>query len=283
MSNYQVTPLPTAVPEVIDRLGQIVAWAKAEKSPIGYFAAVYQDVTRHIHDEIEKGPPPSGTFEDPERMRRFDVVFANRFIAAFDAWYSDDGGDVSRSWKLAFDTAATERAAVQGGSRFARLPVLVHLLLGVNAHMNLDLGCAASTIAPGDAIEHLSGDFRAINEVLDKISPHQTLAAERVEPLTRLADRWGWLTHTIIDADIEARRASSWEFAKNLAAGSDAERAPLIAGRDEMVEGQGRELLDLVQSKSWSSWKRWLLRPLVLLDTLLTSPVDEVIDSFGKE
>lgn len=63
-------------------------------------------------------------FEDPAWVTRWDVAFADLFLAAHDADLA--GGVVPRPWRLAFAADPT-------------LPVLVHLLLGMNAHINYDL------------------------------------------------------------------------------------------------------------------------------------------------
>ena len=41
-----------------------------------------------------------------------------------------------------------------------------HLLLGCNAHINLDLGVALADIARGKELEPLRSDFEAINGLL---------------------------------------------------------------------------------------------------------------------
>lgn len=44
--------------------------------------------------------------------------------------------------------------------------ILQHLLLGINAHINLDLGIAAAQTSPGDDLPDLRNDFVEINRVL---------------------------------------------------------------------------------------------------------------------
>ncbi len=273
--------LPDDIPGVLSRLDEIIDWAIEHHSPIGYFAAVYRSVTQTIHDEIMKGPSPAGAFVDPERMRRFDVVFANRFIAAFDDWQA--GRTPTEAWRLAFETAEAERLATTKRSRWGRLPVLVHLLLGVNAHMNLDLGCAASEIAPGEAFPELRGDFQAINHVLAGMVPRERMAEERVAPFERLADRWHWLSGHIIDADIEARRESSWRYGESIARLVAEARHHAIGTRDGTVVGQGHTLLAFVQDRFWASPRHIFIRPLVLIDAWTTDPVADVIRAFAGD
>ena len=41
-----------------------------------------------------------------------------------------------------------------------------HLLMGMNAHINLDLGIAASEVAGGNSIHDLKSDFMKVNDIL---------------------------------------------------------------------------------------------------------------------
>ncbi len=92
----------TNIPEVIARLEQIVAWAKAHNSTLGYFAAVYLTMTKAVNAAIQRGD-----FENGSRMEQMDVVFARRYVAAFDAWQA--GQQTSESWLLAFEASKDER------------------------------------------------------------------------------------------------------------------------------------------------------------------------------
>jgi hypothetical protein len=64
------------------------------------------------------------SFEDPEWVEIWDVVFADLYLDAHDADVA--GKPVPRPWRLAFDAPAA-------------LPPLRHVLLGINAHVNYDL------------------------------------------------------------------------------------------------------------------------------------------------
>ena len=71
-----------------------------------------------------------------ERMERLSITFVDRYLAALDGYRA--GRTVTKSWELALDTAEARRPIV-----------LQHLLLAINAHVNLDLGIAAAETAPG--------------------------------------------------------------------------------------------------------------------------------------
>jgi hypothetical protein len=83
------------------------------------FLSTYQRTTAAVGEAIEQA-----SFEDPDWVEEWDVVFAKLFLDAHDA---DVAGDpVPRPWRLAFDAPAD-------------LPELRHVLLGINAHINYDL------------------------------------------------------------------------------------------------------------------------------------------------
>ena len=65
-------------------------------------------------------------FDDGERMERLNVAFAARCLSALGA--CRHGAPPTRSWALAFEAGEALRPVV-----------LQHLLVGINAHMNLDL------------------------------------------------------------------------------------------------------------------------------------------------
>lgn len=137
-----------SIAEVITRLEQIVEETKERQSPLGYFAALYLKMTIAVRDGIE-----NGQFENGSRMEQLDVRFANRYFEAYDAWQS--GKPCTQSWQTAFEASKDER-----------LTVLQHVLLGMNAHINLDLGIAAAQTRSGDAIFGLRKDFDRINDII---------------------------------------------------------------------------------------------------------------------
>lgn len=127
----------TNIREVIQILDIIIADCKQKQSRLGYFATLYQLMTKAVAAGMDKG-----IFENNARMEQLDVVFANRYLQAyFD--YSNQL-PVTTSWQTAFDAAGRND-----------LIVVQHLLLGINAHINLDLGIAAADICTVDNIQDL--------------------------------------------------------------------------------------------------------------------------------
>src|SRR6478735_2081422 len=135
------------------------------QSRLGYFAALYNRVTMAVRDGIR-----AGTFADNARMERLDVAFANRYLVAHDRF--SRGAAAPASWRLAFEA----------GTRLD-LSVLQHLLLGINAHINLDLGVACAEVAPGAAIDDLEADFNRINDLLASLLPQVELQLIEISQL----------------------------------------------------------------------------------------------------
>ena len=140
-----------SIDDVVRRLDAIVDRAIIERDRLGFFAVLYRTVTLAVRDGIT-----AGQFDDGPRMERLDVAFANRYLRAFHEYKS--GARPTRCWHVVF----------AAGSR-SRVVILQHLLLGMNAHINLDLGIAAAEVCPGDGIAALEGDFNAINQVLSTL------------------------------------------------------------------------------------------------------------------
>src|SRR5258707_3780508 len=148
VTRKKLMPLPTSINSVITQLEQIVRSSEKNNTREGYFAALYLPVTKDIQDKIN-----ANYFEDNSRMERLDVIFASRYLAAYDQYLQNKL--CSASWKVAFDACRQWKPLV-----------LQHLFIGMNAHISLDLGIAAATVCPGDTIQSLHNDFNKINEVL---------------------------------------------------------------------------------------------------------------------
>jgi hypothetical protein len=215
-------PAANSIDGVIDTLTGIIDKARAERSRLGYFPALYRRVTRAVRDGIA-----AGRFSDGPRMARLDVIFANRYLAAVDTWRT--GQMASRCWMLAFGAAArTDRAIIQ------------HLLLGMNAHINLDLAVAAAEVAPGPAIATLQGDFQEINQILSEQIDSVQDAIASVAPLMWMLDTVGgkreeWL----VAFSLTKARDAAWMQAKLMANETDKARAMTMDLLDAAVNTLG--------------------------------------------
>jgi hypothetical protein len=133
----------------------------------------------------------AGLFEDAAWVERWDVAFAEFYLAAHDADLSGDLGAVTRPWRLAFSAPA-------------ELPALRHVLLGINAHVNYDLPQAMlAVIGPQDFTEpdllaRRRRDHERIDTVLasrvkaedTEIGDRRSVVDRALTPLNRLASTW---------------------------------------------------------------------------------------------
>lgn len=216
--------MPAAtIDEVIEQLDEVIARARRESSRAGYFPALYRKVTVAVKEGIA-----NGRFEDGERMERLDVLFANRYLEAVAAHRR--GEPPARSWQLSFEAA----------SRWWPI-VLQHLLLGMNAHINLDLGVAAARTAPGSELPGLKTDFDRINEVLAELTGGVKEELSTVWPRLRRLDRLaGSGEDRIINFSITGARDHAWELAQRLAPLGPEGQAAEIAATDLRVALLGR-------------------------------------------
>jgi hypothetical protein len=215
------------IDEVVEALDGIIARALEERSRIGYFAAVYRKVTTKIAEGIA-----TGFFDDGDRMERLDVAFADRYLAALDGFQT--GGTATSSWVTAFEAAASVRPLI-----------LQHLLVGINAHINLDLGIAAAATAPGDALPDLRRDFDRINEIIASLIAAVARDIAEVSPWIGLLDRIGGRhDDEIIRFSIEVARTEAWRFAVELAPLAQAHWAGPIGARDARIARLARTILN---------------------------------------
>lgn len=206
--------------ELADDLAVIAEQARLANSPIGYFAALYRRTTAAIGAAIS-----AGTFDDPSTVGRLAVTFGNRYLGALSAWSAGASGPtLSRAWQVAFEAAAHRD-----------LLVIEHILLGMNAHILLDLGVAAADVCPGDEIHRLHGDFNRVNAVLGALVDPMRLAVSRVERWLIPFNKFGHLEDLVADLGVNLARRSAWEVALHVASAAPDGRAARIATVDADV------------------------------------------------
>ncbi len=211
-----------SIDAAIAEMDAVIERSVADGDPRGWFAIVYRAVTARVRTGLE-----AGEFDDAARLERFDVRFARYWLDAHAAW--DRGERVSASWECAF--AASRRPGL----------ILQHLLLGMNAHINLDLGVAAAATCPGPAVTALRDDFERINDVLAELVDQMQQAIADVSPLSRSLDAVGLrFDEALVSFSLERARGRSWTFATELAAAGSA--PGMIEVRDRRVAGYGARL-----------------------------------------
>lgn len=209
--------LPTNIDEVLQALDEIIADTATRNSPLGLFAYIYRRTTAEIKAAME-----AGAFEDAARMERLDVAFANLYILAYRQYRAAE--PTSQAWGLSF-SAESERLAF-----------LQHLLMGMNAHINLDLGLAAATVMEGEDIQDIKADYHRVNDILARLTVEMQRRLGRVSPLLFLLDWIGKRSdEKAINFSIKVARKQSWWVAQELAALPRAERPARITRVDTNV------------------------------------------------
>ncbi|WP_439483608.1 DUF5995 family protein [Cyclobacterium plantarum] len=188
----------TTIQDVLEELDHIIAESIKTNSRIGLFAYIYRRTTFEIASEIALNH-----FEDNERMEKFDVVFARLYLDAYKAYKNNQ--KVSASWAYAFDQVDRPLTIVQ------------HILLGMNAHINLDLALAASTVMHGQDIHDIENDFNKVNNILYQITNELQERLGRVSPLMFMLDLIGKnKDEKLINFSMRKARQQSWNSAKRL-------------------------------------------------------------------
>jgi hypothetical protein len=196
-------------------IGAVLDRCTAEGDRIGYFAAMYEAVTTTIRDRAH-----DGQFADAARMEHFGSLFARRYLEAVDAWRA--GAPCAESWRAAFKASQTWRPII-----------LQHLLLGINAHINLDLGVTVAAVGAGGSLEALRADFDAMNNVLGQLVDGCQGALDQVSPWLSLADRIGGPgDETLIRFSLIAARRQAWSVATQLSGLTGPELDHAIRGVD---------------------------------------------------
>lgn len=208
------------IDEVIENLEYIIKTSKKEENPLGYFAVLYQKVTINVKEKLN-----TNYFDDDHRMEMLDVVFANKYLSAYSNY--SQGKEISKSWDVAFKL-----------SENSNLIVLQHLLLGMNAHINLDLGVAASEISDKSNIHLLHSDFNKINGILASLVEEVQQNLSKIWPtLLKILKFFNKADDFLIDFSMNLARDGAWEFANELVLKQDkTNRDKSLVLRDEKIE-----------------------------------------------
>ncbi|TDI83086.1 MAG: hypothetical protein E2O78_08705 [Caldithrix sp.] len=229
-SETRVRQLPATIQQVVERLDEIIDESRQENSRLGYFPALYREVTIKVQEGVA-----GGDFEDGARMERLDVIFANRYLEAYEQYRN--GREPTRSWQIALASA-----------RRWRLLIIQHLLLGMNAHINLDLGIAAARTNPGENIASLKSDFHKINEILADLLGVVQDKINALSPAMGLLDKVGGRSdEAIMNFSMQKARDEAWKFATALAVLPEDEQQAKIAEKDEKIA----LLANIVRNPGW--------------------------------
>ncbi len=211
------------IDDVLNALDELIVEGVRGSHRWVVFAAMYRRMTLAVKRAIEED-----VFDDGPRMSFFDAVFARRYFAPLEAYRQ--GGPMPRSWAVTFD--ATEDPS---------LTAMQLLLLGVNAHINLDLGF--SVVEAGLEPEPFEADFDRINAILAAELDHVQAALDQVSPwldgLDRLAGRADERLGVFV---LVKARAQAWRVAQAASRRSPEERAAYEAEVDGFATALGHRI-----------------------------------------
>jgi hypothetical protein len=150
----------STIGQVVDELQQRIDALPPDQTHRRTFITTYQRTTRAVGDAVD-----AAFFEDPDWVVSWDVAFANLFVVAHDA--DQVGGHVPRPWRLAFQADP-------------KLPTIIHLLLGMNAHINYDLPPATLSVITDHDFENpaLIARRRRDHERIDQILAGRVVAED---------------------------------------------------------------------------------------------------------
>ena len=258
-----IPPLST-IDQVVDSIQGIIEWSIANQSRLGYLAALYKRITIAIREGIA-----DHVFDNGPRMERFDVTFASRYFAALNGFFHPaQFPQPSQCWRVAFEGAS------------APGPILIqHMIAGVNAHIDLDLGIAAEAVAPGAQIASLHHDFNLVNAVLESQVSTVVTEIDSLSPV--LADIYAVLMQHELDLIADGLvfvRDRAWAFATLLAREPAILHRPTIELHDAEVAAIGRlilhppGLLENVVNEIGAKESRDVVKNIRTLDAIANSP-----------
>lgn len=184
---------------------------------LGLFAYVYRRTTAQILKEVQLK-----NFEDNERMENLDVEFANLYLDAYQDYQNNR--ETSKSWEFVFN------------NKEEPLTILQHIMMGINTHINLDLGIAVSAVMNGKELSEIENDFNKINKILSDIVNEMQDRIGRVSRLLFLLDLAGKNSdEKVIDFSMRKARELSWNNANLLWALGNDHRDETINSMDLVV------------------------------------------------
>lgn len=216
------------IDEVITELENIKAECRYENSTLGFFALLYCEVTKNVKQGIA-----DKIFEDNSRMEILDILFANRYIDAYRSYQKNE--IVTTSWEVAFQSSKEP------------LLILQQIFLGINAHINLDLGIAAAETMDGKNVQDIENDFNSINSLLGEMIDSFQERLNTASPFFKWIDKLaGNKEEMLMGFSINIAREGAWTFTKDYHASTD--KAALLVVRDGKVAKIG-ELVKFTKSK----------------------------------
>ncbi len=202
---------------VREQIQEIVDWSHRLPSRLGFFAALYSRVAKAIEDERH-------TFEHPDWLEDVNRAFCARYLDAVRAFWDEQ--EATRAWQASFDAALHRK-----------LMIVQHLLLGANAHINVDLAIATAQTIEAEDLPAFESDFHRMNHVLGGLVDSTCRSLSRVWPFLALVNRYFLREEdAVIKFSMSRAREHAWEQAQRLVVLEGAELEAAIADLEVRAE-----------------------------------------------
>jgi Family of unknown function (DUF5995) len=216
----------TTFDDVLHELDRIIAWSLQNRSRIGFFAAVYKNVTARIKKAADQGE-----FQDKIRIELLDVTFASRYFAAIEAYQKGSGDQTAWSYALA-----------QSKRRFTI--VLQQLLLSMNPHINIDLAMATAGISTPENMLFLYPDFLKVNEILASAMLQIEKEVFTVSPILSLISKLGMKPeNSFFNFSLDVARCEAWSLACELVIADGPQRTQLFQTANQEAIALGKKIV----------------------------------------
>lgn len=186
---------------VIRDLKSITFDAFHQRDRMGYFSTLYWLTSERIKQAIE-----DGDFDDNAFVDTLDVAFAGKYFQACSAyrWYGLQG-IASPSWQYAFQIAQDDVHLI-----------FQHLIVGLNAHILVDLGLTVAETCSRLVIKDFHDDFMKISDILaEVISEAEGRVSQNTDLIMMINDIFP--TQPLTEFGLRAYRERAWDFALELA------------------------------------------------------------------
>ncbi|MFI5100306.1 MAG: DUF5995 family protein [Actinomycetes bacterium] len=146
--------------------------------PLRAFVATYRRTTLAVGDRIA-----AKAFVDPDWVERWDVAFADLYLEPLREHLA--GRPVPGPWGVAFEYARTDPGQ----------PLLRHLLLGMNAHINYDLPQALLAVITDEEFDDAQvraergEDHRRVDDILSSRVAAEDAELDKAGGVRSLKDR----------------------------------------------------------------------------------------------
>ncbi len=209
--------------------------AEMPSDGVACFSRLYRQVTEGVNARLT-----ARSFADPRFLERLDVVFADLFFVAYDA-FQRDPAQTPRAWLPLFEARSRRGIAP-----------LQFALAGMNAHINRDLPVALVTTCGelglelrADSPQH--SDYLLVNGLLEQVEAQvkASYLPGSLGFLDRILHRFHRIDDVVAMWNVRRARDAAWTNAETLWAlrGQELLRTEFVEALDRMVGFAGRGLL----------------------------------------